>query len=147
MYLFLFVSLFRNNTVSCSVSLVKGLNRALSRGLTHYPLLLLVCTASWWVDLTVFIASHLTPIHCRKINTAAPASKKGPFPLKRYRRFCGLTQLFCWFVATMRDAAQGSRNQTLMRKWGTSPFPSWMLFRASFYFWSVNHAQSSTCYL
>lgn len=66
MYLFLCESLFRQNTALCSVSLVKWLNRELCRGLTHYQLALLVFTASWRVDLTVFIASHLKPIHYRK---------------------------------------------------------------------------------
>lgn len=88
-------------------------------------------------DLTVFIP----PIHSQQINTAHVGPlKKESFPAEKVQRFC-------WFPATMWDAARGSRIRTLIRKWGTWPRLSWMLFRASFYFWSVNHAQSSTCYL
>lgn len=87
--LFLCQSLFRQTTALCSVSLVKWLNRELYCGLTHYQLALLVFTASWQVDLTVFIASHLKPIHYRKRTQAALAPNKKPFSLKRYWQFVG----------------------------------------------------------
>lgn len=34
-YVYVYASLLRNQTVLCSVSLVKGLNRELGHGLTH----------------------------------------------------------------------------------------------------------------
>lgn len=50
---------------------------------------------------------------------------------------------FCWGVAT----TQGARICALIRKWGSSRSPPWMLFRgAHLSFQSVNRVQSSTCY-
>lgn len=43
------------------------------------------------------------------------APNKDLFPLKRYRRFCGLTQLFCWFVATMCTRKQNPNANWEMR--------------------------------
>lgn len=94
MYLFLFVPLFRDNTVPCSAPLVKGLNRELGRGLTHYQLVLLVFTASWWVDLTVFIASHLTPHSLLENKHGCAGPRKGTVPSEKIQKVLWLNSTF-----------------------------------------------------
>lgn len=120
-YLFSCVSFVVKNSVLCQVSLVKWLNRALGRGLTHYRPALLVFTASRRVDLTVFIASHLPSIHCWKINRLHWLAKRH-VSSERTPKVLLLYSMLCWFVATMWDSTQRSRDQTLIRKRGTMPF-------------------------
>lgn len=110
----------------------------------HYRPALSVLRAPRQVDLTVLIASHLA-------GQTTSTGRIGPRRWKKrflWKDECGFVAWLHFFVVGVLQQCGVQQNPNA--NWETRTrrlFPSGMLFRASLCIWSVNRAQSSTCYL